>query len=151
MASVEFNTVAPHVIDSQKLVTLVPLFDTRVFSVPNETEFYNYFLWREMDATKNSVSMAARAYYSHKEVDYKNTSEKQEMLFQKGVNWNAYPNQFKRGLYITRKSVVHKVVNDGTLPPKHRFANVEGGEFERKVYVVSAKSLLLDKCDITEL
>ena len=38
----------------------VALFDCRVWSVPTLDEAANTFLWRELDATKNSVSMAAR-------------------------------------------------------------------------------------------
>ena len=46
-------------------------FDSRVWTVPNLTEAANAFLWREIDATKNSVSMAARHYYSHKKLHKK--------------------------------------------------------------------------------
>lgn len=70
---------------------LMPVFDCRVFNLPNVSEVVNYFNWREQDATKNSISMAAQAFYSHKELMGKNGSQKQEMLFQKGVNWNDYP------------------------------------------------------------
>jgi hypothetical protein len=35
-------------------------FDCRVFQVPNKDEACNAFLWREKDATKNAISMAAR-------------------------------------------------------------------------------------------
>lgn len=37
-------------------------------------------LWRELDATRNSIQMAAQALYSHKQLHQKNTSEMQEML-----------------------------------------------------------------------
>lgn len=36
-----------------------PTFDARVWTVPNRAEGANVFVWREWDATKNSVSMAA--------------------------------------------------------------------------------------------
>ena len=49
-----------------------------------------------MDATKNAVSMAASAYYSHRELDHKTGAQKQEMLFAKGVNFNGYPDTFKQ-------------------------------------------------------
>jgi tRNA(His) 5'-end guanylyltransferase len=81
------------------------LFDCRVWQVPNKVEAANTFLWREMDATKNSISMAASHYYSHKKLMNKNGDEKQEMLFQKGVNWNDYPSAFKRGTFVQRKKV----------------------------------------------
>ena len=42
----------------------MPTFDCRAFAVPTVGEAVNQVLWREKDATKNSVSSAARAYYS---------------------------------------------------------------------------------------
>lgn len=80
-----------------------PTFDARVWQVPDTTEAANVFVWREWDAAKNSISMAASHYYSPKELHGKSGAEKQEMLFQKGVNWNAYPVAFKRGTYIQRR------------------------------------------------
>ena len=52
----------------------------------------------------------------------KNGSEKQELLFQKGVNWNDYPSFFKRGSYIQRKRVVTKFSPEELerLPVKHQ-------------------------------
>ena len=65
-------------------------FDARVFQVPNIDEMFNAILWRQQDCTRNSISMAASAVYSHKELEKKSSSVKQEMLFQKGINWNDY-------------------------------------------------------------
>lgn len=79
-----------------------PSFDCRVFNVPSKTEAVNVLVWREMDAVRNSISMAAQSVYSHKELFEKKTNEMQEMLFQKGINWNDYPAFFKRGTYVKR-------------------------------------------------
>jgi tRNA(His) 5'-end guanylyltransferase len=99
----------------------MPLFDSRVWPVPTLMEVVNTFLWREWDATKNAISQAASAYYSHKELDGKNGSEKQEMLFQKGANFNDYPDWFKRGTYIQRRKILKKFTTDeiDKLPLKH--------------------------------
>lgn len=72
-------------------------FDARVFTIPDPVEVANYFIWRQQDATRNSVQMAARAVYSHKECENKDSSELQEMLHQKGINWNDYTSGCKRG------------------------------------------------------
>lgn len=72
------------------------LFDSRVFNLP-EREVVNYFIWRQQDATRNSIQMVARSLYSHKQLFNKNTDEQQEMIFQKGENWNDYPAYWKRG------------------------------------------------------
>lgn len=81
------------------------LFDCRVWQVPTLRDAYKTLLWREQDATKNSITMAASSFYSHNELHGKRGDEKQEMLWQKGVNWNDYPDHFKRGSYFRRKSV----------------------------------------------
>lgn len=98
-----------------------PTFDARIWSVPNRTEGANVFVWREWDATKNSVSMAAQEYYSHKELHGKHGGDMQELLFQKGVNWNDYPAFFKRGTYVQRRTVIKpfSAAELECLPPKH--------------------------------
>lgn len=120
MASVFFNRQLPNYIPEK--AHLMPRFDCRVFNVPTIDEAANTFLWRELDCTKNSISMAAQHYYSHKELEGKNGSQKQEMLFQKGINWNDYPSFFKRGTYIQRKRVLTKFTAEelAKLPAKHQ-------------------------------
>lgn len=90
----------------------LPLFDCRAFQVPTLEEAANCVLWRELDATKNSVSMATRAYYSHSQVVNKNQSDMMDMLIEKGINWNDYPAFFKRGRFIRREKVEKIVANN---------------------------------------
>ena len=82
------------------------IFDARVFIIPDITEVYNYFVWRQQDCTRNSVSMAASANFSHKLLEGKSGNEKQEMLFsEKGINWNDYKPKYKRGVVVKRQSI----------------------------------------------
>lgn len=81
----------------------MPVFDCRTWNVPNLEEAANVFVWREIDATKNAISMAAREYYSHEELNKVNSKQKQELLFAKGINFNDYPDYFKRGTYCRKK------------------------------------------------
>ena len=69
--------------------------------------------------------MAARHYYSHQEVHGKTGEEMQEMLWQKGVNWNDYPAFFKRGTFIQKRSVFRQFTTEeiDMLPPKHAARN----------------------------
>lgn len=99
-----------------------PTFDCRCWNVPALTEAANTILWREFDATKNSIQMAARAVFSHNELHGVSTGEMQELLFQKGINWNDYPAFFKRGTYIQRRKVLRKFHSDelDKLPEKHQ-------------------------------
>lgn len=81
------------------------LFDCRIFEVPTREEAVNCLIWREQDAVRNSISSAAQSEFSHMELQNKSCSEMQEMLFQKGINWNNYPSFFKRGTYVRRFSI----------------------------------------------
>ena len=96
-------------------------FDCRVWNVPSRTEAANTILWREFDATKNSISMAARSVYSDNQLLNKNSSDKQEMLWQKGINWDKYPVFFKRGTYARRVVMERKLTPDELkdLPEHH--------------------------------
>ena len=77
------------------------MFDARAFNIPKE-EVCNYFIWRQKDATRNSIQAAGQAQFSHKELDRKSQSDIQEMLFQKGINWNNYSIPEKRGSFVRR-------------------------------------------------
>lgn len=85
-------------IENMKMAT----FDCRVWTLSDPYEVENCFIWRENDATKNAISMAAYAVYSDEECKYKNSSEKQEMLFQKGINFNNYRTDAKRGACVIK-------------------------------------------------
>jgi len=77
-------------------------FDSRVFILP-EREVINYFVYRQQDATRNSVQMVAQSLYSHKQLLNKNTNEMQEMIFQAGQNWDKYGAYWKRGRVVTNE------------------------------------------------
>jgi tRNA(His) 5'-end guanylyltransferase len=77
-------------------------FDGRCWAMPEKEEVVNYFVWRQKDTTQNAISAAARCIYSSKQLDGKNSAQKQEMMFQKGINWNDYPIGFKRGRAVKK-------------------------------------------------
>lgn len=82
-----------------------PLFDARVYTIPEDSEVANYFLWRQRDAVRNSISMAAQAHFSHKELQGVSGNEMQDMLFtQRNINWNDYPAAVKRGRVCVREN-----------------------------------------------
>lgn len=82
-------------------------FDSRVWTIADRAEVLNAFVWRQQDATRNSIQMAAQSLYSHNELNEKNTSELQEMMHKKSVNWNDYPVGFKRGRVIKKRYFNH--------------------------------------------
>lgn len=78
-------------------------FDSRVWTIPQQSEVFHYFLWRQQDATRNSISMVAQAHFAHRELQGKSSSELQEMLWQeRKINWNDLPVGCKRGRIIER-------------------------------------------------
>lgn len=77
-------------------------FDCRAFTIPDYVEVENYFIWRQQDATRNSINMLGQSLYSHKELQGKNTDQVQEMCFQKGKNWNDVQTCYKRGTVTHR-------------------------------------------------
>lgn len=98
------------------------LFDCRVWNVPNQTEGANCFVWREQDATRNSIQMAGQAKFSHKKLQNKSCDEIQEMLWQEhNINWNDYPDHQKRGTYIQKRRIDRPFTTEEIehLPEKH--------------------------------
>lgn len=135
----------------EAIETQLPYFDSRVYEVPGIDALAACFVWRELDATKNAVSMAARSMYSTKQLFRKSSAEMQEMMFAKGVNFNDYPVFFKRGTYVRRVSeireftteelaaipefkrpkgpVMRRWVSEIEIPPRRRVANPVGVMF----------------------
>ena len=73
------------------------MFDSRCFNIPKE-EVTNYFLWRQQDATRNSIQMVGQANFTHKELQKKSCNDIQNMLLvEKDVNWNDFSTDKKRG------------------------------------------------------
>jgi tRNA(His) guanylyltransferase len=77
-------------------------FDARVMVIARRAEVMDYFLWRQLDATANSLNMLASAHYSHAELLGKSESEKHDLLHAKGLNWAKEPADFKRGRVVRR-------------------------------------------------
>lgn len=87
------------------------MFDSRVFTLPKE-EVVNCLIWRQQDATRNSIQSVGQANFSHKELHGKNCSDIQDMLMiEKGINWNDYPVHLKRGSCCIKQPFV---INEGT-------------------------------------
>lgn len=81
----------------KKAIEKGAMFDSRVFTIPKE-EVCNYFIWRQQDATRNSIQSVGQANFSDKELHKKSTKDIQDMLMtQKGINWNNYATTLKRG------------------------------------------------------
>lgn len=91
-------------------------FDSRAFALPKE-EVANYFIWRQQDATRNSVQMLGRFYFSHKEMHQKSVSDVQDMLMlTHDVNWNNIDTWMKRGSCVVPSKQEYNLGVDLDIP-----------------------------------
>ena len=99
MAAAKFNEVIRKSYPDKELA----FFDSRAWVIPQD-EVNNYFTWRQQDASKNSISMAAFANFAHEELHGLSGNQLQEKLFsEKGINWDKFPTWKKRGACIIKK------------------------------------------------
>jgi len=74
------------------------MFDCRAFNIPKE-EVCNYFIWRQQDATRNSINSLGQMYFTQKQLHGKGVSEVQDMLMKHyDINWNNLDVWKKRGV-----------------------------------------------------
>lgn len=79
-------------------------FDARVFSLPRH-EVVNCLIWRQQDATRNSIQALAQSLFSHKEIQGINCKKLQDKIFtERGVNWNDLSTYQKRGACAVKKA-----------------------------------------------
>lgn len=126
----------------------VAVFDGRYFTLPDRDTAQKHFIWRQRDCTKNSIMSVGQAFFSHKQLQNKNTLEVREMLKEAGHAWEDYATQYRHGRVVRRVpqtgrvvSFVHKKTgkkhtiqvdsNDWTALPAERFE--ESGLLEELV------------------
>lgn len=120
MATAKFNRLWTQSIldfpcsDSDKnlIFNELPLvtFDCKVWNVPNYNDVVAWFIFRQNDCIKNSVSQTAQSLFSHKELEGINTQERiNKMLCEKGINWEDFDNSVKYGRFIYKVKVMTKI------------------------------------------
>lgn len=98
-------------------------FDCRIYQTPNLHDACVQLLWRENDATKNSIAMLASSHFSHQCLQGLNGNQMQDKLMQeKAINWNDLPSKYKRGTYLKNQTVKRPFTTDEiqNLPEKHQ-------------------------------
>lgn len=94
MATLKFNELSYNIWENKRFKAM---FDSRAFNVPKE-EVCNNILWRQQDASRNSVNSLAQSLYTHKQLQGIKCKDLQnKMLIEKNVNWNDLPTYLKRG------------------------------------------------------
>lgn len=83
------------------------VFDCRAFNVPKE-DVCNCIIWRQQDATRNSIQSLAQSKFSHKELQGLSCDKLQDKLFkERGINWNDLEIYKKRGTACYNRGEEH--------------------------------------------
>ena len=123
MATMEFNKqfeIETFGVNRYKNKVGTAMFDARVFQMPIY-EVVNNFIWRQQDATRNSIQLVGQANFSHKQLHKKSCNQIQDMLMlEKNINWNDFPTNVKRGRCIVKE--IFGIANgDGTISKRNRW------------------------------
>ena len=89
-------------------------FDCCIVPLPNKDRVADYFVWRQEDSHRNSLN--AHCYWALRkegedqnlatmELEGKSVAYKNELLFQKGINYNDLPSWQKRGIGVYFRDV----------------------------------------------
>lgn len=84
-------------------------FDCRIVPLPNKDRVADYFVWRQEDSHRNSLN--AHCYWALRKegedqnlatmkLEGKSVAYKNELLFQRGINYNDLPSWQKRGIGV---------------------------------------------------
>ncbi len=110
----------------------LPKFDSRVFQLPKE-EVNNYFVWRQQDASRNSVQMLGRSKFSHKELHGVNNSGIQDKLMaEHNINWNDLDTWKRRGMCV--------------LPSKCSYSSVSPVFVDEEIPLFTADRDYIERC-----
>lgn len=103
IASVAASVVTAAFAEAYPSQTGRAYFDARVFTIPDPVEIENYFIWRQQDATRNSIQSLAQSKFSPKRLTGLNCDQLQELIFtEAGINWNDTMPYWKRGRCIIK-------------------------------------------------
>lgn len=97
--------------------------DCRISQLPSKSFVIEYFRWRQEDAFRNALNahcywMQRRAGMSATDATHSlkqlSTADKNELLFQKGINFNDLPNWQKRGIGVYWETFAKEGLNPVT-------------------------------------
>lgn len=98
-----------------------PEFDSRAFAVKLE-DAAKCILWREIDATKNAIQMLAQCHFSSRQLHGKHGDAQIEMLAARGIEFDTYPEFFRRGTLIKRVIINREMTAEelARIPEQYR-------------------------------
>lgn len=119
VASVSFNKYVRELhLDS---VTMPGYFDCRCWNVPTLDFAADVIMWRQSDAVKNSISMAAQTKFSHNKLLGKSGKDKILMLKDIGVDYYSYRAEDRQGVLLRKHRENRTFTKEeiDRLPPMH--------------------------------
>ncbi len=101
----------------------IGVFDCRISQIPARNKVVDYFRWRNEDAFRNALSAhcywalrkeGATGRQATKAINGLSIAEKNELLFQRGINFNDLPSWQKRGVGLYWTNYLKKGKNPKT-------------------------------------
>jgi tRNA(His) 5'-end guanylyltransferase len=99
------------------------IFDCRICQLPSKEDVYDYFRWRNSDACRNALNshcywlmrkQGQTARQATARMDKMRVSDKNEFLFENGINFNDLPAWQKRGSAVYWESYLKEGKNPKT-------------------------------------
>lgn len=106
-ASVVFNQRLSEIEFQHKVA--VPTFDCRIWHIPSLDLAAENVMWRELDAYRNSINMAASSLFSHKSLQGVGTKARLQRLVDAGYDWHGLETRYKRGSMFKRAKVMREL------------------------------------------
>lgn len=115
------------------------VFDNRLVPLPNENSVIDYFRWRQEDAHRNSLNShcywalrkdGVSAKDAQKRMSGITNGDKNEILFELGINFNDLPSWQKRGVGLYFHEEKRKGFNPKTKEATLFSRNVLGVDYE---------------------
>jgi Uncharacterized conserved protein len=113
------------------------VFDCRIIPLPTEELVVDYFRWRAEDASRNALNAwcywtmrkkGASVAESTKKLEGKSVADKNQFLFENGINYNDLPTWQKRGVgfrYDTVETSAVNHMNKNIVSASRRKLNIE--------------------------
>lgn len=99
---------------------VLAVFDCRIIPLPSVDLVVDYFRWRSEDASRNALSAwyywtlrknGATVDVATRQLQGKSVAEKNQLLFENGINYNDLPAWQKRGIGLRYGIVNSLIVN----------------------------------------
>lgn len=98
---------------------LAPAFDGRAVGTSHELAAA-FLVWREIDAARNGALNAGTSVFSQSQLGGKSPADIKDMLLEIGVDYEAYPNHFRRGTLMRKRKVEMRLTEEELMRiPEH--------------------------------